>query len=121
MHRTDSLKVLEETPSSSPAVSWPRLTRLAAQLAADLSAPAWRELLREAHEELKSRFLAEEPVVDLVHARAALIDAVLREAWRSHCLAYGSWALVAGGGHERGAVYPSSGNFTLLLFPHSPD
>jgi [protein-PII] uridylyltransferase len=121
MHRTDSLKVLEETPSSSPAVSWPRLTRLAAQLAADLSAAAWRELLREAHEELKSRFLAEEPVEELVHARAALIDAVLREAWRSHCLAYGSWALVAVGGYGRGELHPSSDIDILLLVPHSPD
>src|SRR3984885_1046625 len=121
MHRTDSLKVLEETPSSSPAVSWPRLTRLAAQLAADLSAAAWRELLRQAHEELKARFLAEEPVEPLVHARAALIDAVLEEAWRIHCGAHPGWALVAVGGYGRGELHPASDIDILLLVAQSPD
>ena len=50
---------------------WPTAQRLSRCLS---------RLLRQAHEELKARFLAEEPVEDLVHARAALIDIVLREA-----------------------------------------
>ena len=58
-------------------VSWALLARLPALLRAAAEPSAWRELLRQAHEELKARFLAEEPVEDLVHARAALIDIVI--------------------------------------------
>ena len=50
------------------------------------SPTAYRELLRHAHEELKARFLAEEPVEGLVHARAALVDIVLREVWRAQSI-----------------------------------
>src|SRR5205807_2321065 len=87
MGASDS-ELLEETrPATSPAISWPLLARLPAQLAAAHEPAAWRELLRQGHEELKARFIAEEPVEHLVHARAALIDAALREAWRRHCAA----------------------------------
>src|SRR5262249_59182949 len=73
---------------------WPLLLRLPAQLAAAGDPPAWRELLRQAHEELSDRFLAEEPVEDLVHARAALVDLVLRAAWARHGAGLAASALV---------------------------
>ncbi|HWX68598.1 MAG TPA: [protein-PII] uridylyltransferase [Steroidobacteraceae bacterium] len=115
-------ELLDETlPPLSHSPSWPLLAGLPAQLAADASPRAWRELLRRAHEELKQRFLAEEPVEELVHARAALIDAVLRAAWHEHCAAQTAWAIAAVGGYGRGELHPASDIDMLLLVPQSPD
>src|SRR5438552_6091828 len=56
-------ELLEETrPATPPPISWPLLETLPARLAAGREPAAWRELLRSAHEELKARFLASEPV-----------------------------------------------------------
>src|SRR5580700_11068347 len=109
-------------PAAPPAAPWPLLAGLPDRLAAAGGDPAaWRALLREAHEELKVRFFAEEPVEELVHARAALIDAVLREAWRRFCGSFDSWALVAVGGYGRGELHPASDIDILLLVPRAPD
>src|SRR5215813_10308805 len=117
------LDVLEEPlPQPARSAPWPLLTRMPALLA-EVRAPAqYRELLQQAHEELKVRFLAEEPIEDLVHARAALIDIVLREAWRSQHLADDdSWSLVAVGGYGRGELHPCSDIDIMLLVPAPPD
>src|SRR5579871_3391618 len=105
----------------SPLSSWPLLARLPAELREQAEPAAWRERLRQANEELKNRFLAEEPVEELVHARAALVDAVLREAWQRHCARQDSWALVAVGGYGRGELHPASDIDILLLVPQAPD
>jgi [protein-PII] uridylyltransferase len=115
-------ELFEETlPVASPVNAWPLLSRLPEQLAADPTPLAWRELLRQAHEELEARFYAEEPVEQLVHARAALIGAVLREAWRAHCAPHAAWALAAVGGYGRGELHPASDIDILLLVPQPPD
>ena len=56
-----------------------------------------RESLAAAGQDLRARFEAGESVVELVHARADMIDEVLIGLWRDHIKATGA-ALVAVGG-----------------------
>src|SRR4029077_10642685 len=117
-------ELIEDTlPPPTSSFVWPLLARLPALLAEAHDSPAaYQELLRQAHEELKTRFLAEEPVEDLVHARAALVDVVFKEVWRAQALsAVGDWALVAVGGYGRGELHPCSDIDILLLVPEPPD
>ncbi|HTC44670.1 MAG TPA: [protein-PII] uridylyltransferase [Steroidobacteraceae bacterium] len=115
---------LEELlPEALTAPPWPLLARLPAVLAAHPgSREEYRRQLGLAHEDLKSRFLAEEPVEILVHARALLIDTVLRQAWFEH-LGNGvrHWALVAVGGYGRGELHPCSDIDILLLVAQAPN
>ncbi len=116
--------LLDETlPGTARSAPWPLLIRLPALLADARGSPgAYRELLRQAHEELKVRFLAEEPVESLVQARALLVDTVLREAWSAQAVAdNASCALVAVGGYGRGELHPCSDIDILLLVPQPPD
>ncbi len=120
MHAGDRALATQVPAVPSPLSAWPLLARLPTELREQ--APAeWRALLNQAHEELKRRFLAEEPVEELVHARAAVVDAVLREAWQRHCAAHADWALVAVGGYGRGELHPASDIDILLLVPRAPD
>jgi [protein-PII] uridylyltransferase len=103
-------------------ISWPFLERLPARLAGEAPATVFREALAECRRELEQRFLAEEPVETLVHARARVVDVVLREAWRGRLGAYAtSWALVAVGGYGRGELHPCSDVDILVLVPVEPD
>ena len=80
-----------------------------------------RESLTRSGEDLRARFLAGEPVGELVHARAALIDEVLIDLWRDHVAATGA-ALVAVGGYGRGELHPCSDVDVMLLLPDTmPD
>src|SRR3981081_2630109 len=99
MVSSDNELLEEALPATSWSAPWPLLSRLPVLLAEAAGSPtAYRELLRHAHEELKARFLAEEPVEGLVHARAALVDIVLREGWRGRGVGGG------GGGGGGGGV-----------------
>ncbi|HEY8509155.1 MAG TPA: [protein-PII] uridylyltransferase [Steroidobacteraceae bacterium] len=104
------------TTGSAP---WPLLARIPTLLADAKGSPAaYRELLKNAHEDLKARFIAEEPIETLVHARAQLVDAVLNAAFREQIGAIGStWALVAVGGYGRGELHPCSDIDIMLLVP----
>ncbi|MBS0422122.1 MAG: [protein-PII] uridylyltransferase [Proteobacteria bacterium] len=118
------IDILEEPlPLPTRSAPWPLLNRLPALLAeANGSPAAYRDYLRQAHEELKARFLAEDPIEELVHARAAVIDVVLREAWRTqHLTDVGTWALVAVGGYGRGELHPCSDIDIMVLVPEPPD
>src|SRR5262245_19246404 len=105
---------------SSP---WPRLANLPERLAEARYAPdAFRIELKEAHAELVERFRADESGETLVHARAELIDAILREVWRSQLPAdYERWTLAAVGGYGRGELHPHSDVDILILVPSTPD
>ena len=111
----------EALPVPAAPHTWPFLSRLPEQLAADSTPLAWRTLLRQAHADLEQRFSAEEPVEELVHARAALIDVVLRAAWQARCATHAAWALAAVGGYGRGELHPASDIDILLLVPQPPD
>jgi len=102
---------------------WLRLANLAERLVAANDAPeAFRVEIRDAHAELVERFRADESVETLVHARAELIDAILREVWRSQLPAgHENWALAAVGGYGRGELHPHSDIDILILVPATPD
>jgi [protein-PII] uridylyltransferase len=118
------MDLIEDTHAVSIRTApWPLLARLPALLAEARGEPAaFRDLLRQGHDDLQARFLAEEPVETLVHARAALIDTVLREAWRAQLGPRGrAWALVAVGGYGRAELHPASDIDLLVLVPAPVD
>ncbi|HEV7714710.1 MAG TPA: nucleotidyltransferase domain-containing protein, partial [Steroidobacteraceae bacterium] len=113
-------ELLEEyLPSTTRTAPWPFLARLPVSLAEAQGAPAaFRDLLKQGHEDLKARFFAEESIETLVHARALLVDAVLREVCRARFSVESPlWALVAVGGYGRGELHPCSDIDLLLLVP----
>jgi [protein-PII] uridylyltransferase len=119
-----SIEDIEPTDTTVlPATPWLRLAHLPERLAAaGHAADAFRTELSDAHAELAERFRADESVETLVHARADLIDAVLREVWRSKIPAgYERWTLAAVGGYGRGELHPQSDVDILILVPAIPD
>jgi len=69
---------------------------------------------------LKDRFVADEPIEDLVRDRAKLVDMALRAAWVNHAGKFaGDLALVAVGGYGRGELHPSSDIDIMVLLPKS--
>jgi [protein-PII] uridylyltransferase len=99
--------------------SWPLVDLLPARLAEEgHAASTYGTVLREGQADLKARFLAEEPVETLVHARARLLDAVLGEVWKSRLADHADdWSLVAVGGYGRGELHPCSDVDILVLVP----
>ncbi len=119
----ETLEPVESSAAAPPeAAAWPLLERLPALLGGPPAEPAaLRELLGQAHEQLKARFLADEPIETLVHARAALVDRVLAGLWRAHLTgSMHEWALVAVGGYGRGELHPCSDIDILLLVREPP-
>ncbi len=113
----------EEALPERSAAPRPLVAQLPERLAAHPgSRESYRALLAQAHAELKTRFLAEEPVEGLVRARAALVDAVLSQVWREQLSEHDArWTLVAVGGYGRGELHPCSDIDLLLLVAAPPD
>ncbi|MDX1515235.1 MAG: [protein-PII] uridylyltransferase [Woeseiaceae bacterium] len=77
-----------------------------------------RAALKAADAELQRRFLAGDPVIDLVRARARQVDELLIDLWQSEAPGLvDSVALVAVGGYGRGELHPYSDVDIMLLLP----
>ena len=85
------------------------------------SLPPWKQAIAAAAEHLAERFRAGDEVVDLVHARAQFVDALLARAWRLHLPADAEAALVAVGGYGRGELHPASDVDVLILTAGEPE
>lgn len=77
-----------------------------------------RSALEAASGNIKERFIAGEPVVKLVHLRAAVVDQLLIHLWHRHAnYCAGVASLVAVGGYGRGELHPSSDVDIMILLP----
>ncbi|MEA3159213.1 MAG: [protein-PII] uridylyltransferase [Gammaproteobacteria bacterium] len=104
-----------------PIADWPYLTAVPAALEEGQFSPiAFRQVLDQGTDLLKDRFVADEPIEDLVRDRAKLVDMALRAAWVNHAGKFaGDLALVAVGGYGRGELHPSSDIDIMVLLPKS--
>ncbi len=100
---------------------WPYLAAVPAALEEGQFSPiTFRQVLDQGTEFLKDRFVADEPIEDLVRDRARLVDIALRAAWINHTGKFaGDLALVAVGGYGRGELHPSSDIDIMVLLPKS--
>ncbi len=81
-----------------------------------------RAELKAADEALKQRFLDGEAVGRLVHARASVVDDILRGLWHEHVgAARGDMALIAVGGYGRGELHPCSDVDVMVLLDDDVD
>jgi [protein-PII] uridylyltransferase len=104
-----------------PIADWPYLTAVPAALEEGQFSPiVFRQVLDHGTDLLKDRFVADEPIEDLVRDRAKLVDIALRAAWLNHTGKFaGDLALVAVGGYGRGELHPSSDIDIMVLLPKS--
>jgi [protein-PII] uridylyltransferase len=85
----------------------------------DLS--ACRAALQAATDNLGERFLAGEPVTELVMLRASIVDRLLSWLWRRHAAVLADdVALIAVGGYGRGELHPCSDVDIMLLCGETP-
>ncbi|MBI3560438.1 MAG: [protein-PII] uridylyltransferase [Gammaproteobacteria bacterium] len=76
----------------------------------------FRQTLQQANNVLKQRFLEGHSAVELVTRHAAVIDAILRQAWQRFFPGdTGTIALIAVGGYGRGELHPHSDIDLLIL------
>ncbi len=108
--------------------AWPILLEATLRLAdMSLAVPAdaivaFRSVIETADADLKARFFTDEPVEDLVRARARLIDLVLTRAWTLHLAGHtDDLALLAVGGYGRGELHPCSDIDVMALLPKSEE
>jgi [protein-PII] uridylyltransferase len=116
----DSTVLEEALPEEPPPLDWPLLNRLPGLLAESQgAAESCRSLLKQAQEELHTRFVAEEPVEGLVRSRARFTDVLLRTLWQQRLPSDlgARLTLVAVGGYGRGELHPYSDIDFLVLVP----
>ncbi len=80
--------------------------------------PVFRDFLKLGTETIRERFNQEQPITELVAARAHLVDAVLERAWNLHFQDSTDAALVAVGGYGRGELHPASDIDLQILLDH---
>jgi [protein-PII] uridylyltransferase len=85
-----------------------------------LQVAEWTQSLVRGRERLKAEFLAHPAPNELVRDLCALVDAHLRELWKS-CDLPRTLGLVAVGGYGRGELYPHSDVDVLILLPATAD
>ncbi len=105
------------------AARWDYLESLAARLD-DCTDPVadFRAALADGDRELAQRFRSEEPVDSLVRDRAALVDALVTQAWRLRAGgATEPLALLAVGGYGRGELLPCSDVDVMVLLPQGEE
>jgi len=114
--------------ADTPLADWPVLTDAMARLSSvTLGVPAetvaaFRAVIESGDTDLKARFALDEPVEELVRARARLIDLVLTRAWSLHLGVHThDLALLAVGGYGRGELHPCSDIDVMALLPKSAD
>ena len=109
-------------PAPTP-VSWlPDGAAIDRQLAAGAPPlPLFSETLKQAHTALVEAFHAGQPVTELVHGRAALVDELLHRAWHLHLPTQEAerLALVAVGGYGRGELHLGSDIDIMILLPQA--
>ena len=82
---------------------------------------AFRQAARDEEAVLKRRFAAGEPVSDLVHGRARLVDALLVRAWKMLMPEAAPASLLAVGGYGRGELHPASDVDLMILTGNAED
>jgi len=111
---------LEEIATAASDPAWDYLGNLQQSLAGARDVAAFRDALTQGDEQLKRRFLDDEPVERLVRDRARLVDALLKASWAQHVGAYArEIALIAVGGYGRGELNLCSDIDILILLPKS--
>src|SRR5688572_3711007 len=86
----------------------------------DLDITTFRKTLEQSDAELKERFARDEPIEQLVAARARHVDALLVRAWQLLVEPHArELALIAVGGYGRGELHPFSDIDVCILLPKS--
>jgi len=80
----------------------------------------FRNRLKEGQGRLREQYMAGGEAAAMLQGRAALIDEILRDLWKSQAFPE-TLALAAVGGYGRGELYPASDVDLLILLPAAPD